>query len=78
MMLVGARAAEERRGARRDVLRRQLDSARSTSSSPCVSGRSKADSGATADFGTSRNSASMSATPIFASMARRSSGVSGR
>jgi hypothetical protein len=54
-----------------------FDIRRSTSSSPLVSVRSNAESGTTADFGTSRNNASIFGAPIFLSIAVRSSAVSG-
>src|ERR1700734_915817 len=54
------------------------DSARSTCNSPFLSGRSNTPRETTASFGTSRNSASMSRAPIFASIALRSSGVNGK
>ena len=60
VMLIGARAAEEGPAPAAVFFAASFDSARSTSSSPCVSGRSKAESGTTADLGTSRNSASIS------------------
>ena len=78
MMLVGARAAEKRRRARRDVLRRQLGQRALDFQLALrvrqIEGRQRRQR----RLGTSRNSASMSGAPILASMARRSSGVSGR